>query len=109
MSQMFLVCLYAISGGWLKFGYLRTCLQKIFIFCFKMFLRTRIVEGWYRRFKISLSSSAVTWLFCNICCRIISLTKYRASFIMSLGIGSVGEEVNQYIGLLFEIRIIRAR
>ena len=96
MSRIFLVCFYAITGGRVKIWpppYMPADDFFLFLFFFKIILLTRIVEGWYRRFKISLSSSAVTWLFCNISCRRISLTKYIASFIMSLEVVSVGEEV----------------
>ena len=91
MSQIFVSHVYAISGGWLK-------MQKMF--------RTRNVERWYRTLRISLTSTAVTQLGCNICCRGISLTKCRAFFNYALRVVSIDEEVSHFIGLFHEICII---
>ena len=74
-----------------------------------MRFRTRIVEGWYRRVEIILSSAAVTQLGFNICCRGISLTKSVAFFYYALGVVSIDEEVSHFIGLLREICIIRTQ
>ena len=89
-SMIVLACLeclsflYAISGGWLKISATSVGAFRKLQF-FRMILRTRIVEGWYRRLKISFSSAAVIRLGCNICCRGISLTKSIAIFIKLLG------------------------
>ena len=62
-----------------------------------------IVEGWYRRLEISLSSAVVTQLGCNICCPRIS---FKAFFSMLLGVVFTDEEVSHFISILCKICII---
>ena len=54
MSRMFESFLYAISGGWLKISATSVGAFRKLQF-FRMILRTRIVEGWYRRISLTKS------------------------------------------------------
>ena len=77
MSRIF-VSFFICDRWWLKiFATSALAFSDSF---FRMILYTHIVEGWYRRLKISLSSASVTRIDCNIC-----LTKSRVLFIMFLG------------------------
>ena len=74
MSQIFVS--FICNQWWLAkdFGHLCMCLQKTPVL--QNDVPYTIVEGWYRRLEISLSSAAVTQLTCNICCPRISFKAF---------------------------------